>query len=188
MTCILQKEVLVLNKSYTAIGTTSLSRALALLMKHGSAVIVDENFNAYSWSDWESNAPRQDEPSINSVNKRFKIINIIRLLNYNEPARIFVPFSRINVMKRDNYCCQYCGVKITDKKNLTIDHIVPKCSFGKTNFDNCVCCCRSCNNNKGDKPLSDTGMKLLSKPCRPRLYELNLHTDNVSWNVFLKKI
>jgi len=188
MTCILQKEVLVLNKSYTAIGTTSLARALALVMKDNSAIILDDDYNMHSWDDWINYEPNEDEPAISSVNKKFKLINIIRLLNYNEPARIFVPFSRINVMKRDNYCCQYCGVKITDKKNLTIDHIVPKCNLGKTNFDNCVCCCRSCNNNKGDKPLSDTGMKLLSKPCRPRLYELNLHTDNISWNVFLKKI
>lgn len=44
--------------------------------------------------------------------------------------------------------CYYCGQKFT-KSQLTMDHIVPVARGGKTSKNNCVVCCKECNNKKG---------------------------------------
>lgn len=49
------------------------------------------------------------------------------------------------ILKRDDGICFYCG-----KKGDTIDHKFPKSKGGVTTPDNCVCCCRECNEHKGN--------------------------------------
>ena len=41
--------------------------------------------------------------------------------------------------------CAYCG----DDNQLTIDHIVPRAKGGPDFTKNVVCCCHSCNQDKG---------------------------------------
>lgn len=41
--------------------------------------------------------------------------------------------------------CAYCG----SDNNLTIDHVVPRSKGGADFTKNVVCCCSSCNGNKG---------------------------------------
>lgn len=43
--------------------------------------------------------------------------------------------------------CYYCGQK-TDRKQLTMDHIVPLARGGKSSKGNIVACCKSCNTKK----------------------------------------
>jgi len=69
-------------------------------------------------------------------------------------------------MKRDNYSCVYCG----SKKNLTIDHLIPKSKGGGNSWDNLVTCCSPCNIKKGDKLLNDTNMRLQKKPTEPTIF------------------
>ena len=91
---------------------------------------------------------------------------VIRLLSY-----VKIPLSKIIshkpsralIYKRDNNTCQYCGAT----NDLTIDHIIPKCRGGKDSWENLVVACGPCNTKKGDKPLEQTGMKLLRKPRAP---------------------
>ena len=61
-----------------------------------------------------------------------------------------VKFSRSNVFLRDMFTCQYCK-NVFEKKDLTIDHIIPKSKGGETNWLNVTTCCKSCNLSKADK-------------------------------------
>ena len=58
---------------------------------------------------------------------------------------------RRNIKERWDYECAYCG----SKKELTIDHIVPRCKGGTDFTKNVVCCCHSCNQNKSHSPWED---------------------------------
>jgi 5-methylcytosine-specific restriction endonuclease McrA len=75
-------------------------------------------------------------------------------------------FSRANVYARDGYRCQYCGAK-PPVKGLNYDHVVPRSKGGKTNWENIVTSCLTCNLKKGDKTLAQAGMTLRKKPVRP---------------------
>ena len=50
------------------------------------------------------------------------------------------------------YTCSYCTI-VFEKKDLTIDHIIPKSKGGKTSWDNVTTSCKSCNISKADKIL-----------------------------------
>ncbi|MCW5936328.1 MAG: HNH endonuclease [Fimbriimonadaceae bacterium] len=71
--------------------------------------------------------------------------------------------SRHSVLARDSYTCQYCG----SKRDLTIDHVVPRWCGGPHTWDNLVACCRKCNLKKGDKTPAQANMKLRTKPKQP---------------------
>lgn len=53
-----------------------------------------------------------------------------------------------NVLKRDNYTCQYCGYspqKHNEYRNLHIDHIKPWSMNGSNDINNMVVACEKCN-------------------------------------------
>lgn len=98
-----------------------------------------------------------------------------------------VKFSRYNLYMRDLYKCQYCD-DVFDWDELTIDHVTPRVAGGKTNWENCVTSCKSCNHTKGQK----TNIKPRVKPYKPDYYSLVGHwkqmpftVKQASWNQYL---
>ena len=79
-----------------------------------------------------------------------------------------VPFSRRNVLARDRFACTYCGSRA---KPITMDHVIPRSRGGKTDFDNCVACCRACNHKKGAHLPREAGMTLRHRPWQPTIAE-----------------
>lgn len=58
--------------------------------------------------------------------------------------------------KKNNPCiCYICGKQITDEKELTVDHIVPKSRGGKTIEGNMAICCLDCNRDKADMTINE---------------------------------
>lgn len=63
------------------------------------------------------------------------------------------PVNRREVLRRDGeaspaenrHTCQYCG----SKKQLTLDHVIPKAWGGQHTWDNVVAACSPCNSKKG---------------------------------------
>lgn len=60
---------------------------------------------------------------------------------------------REEVLKRDNFTCQYCGRK-GEGVELEIDHIIPMTRGGKTDIRNLITACKECNRAKHNKLLS----------------------------------
>lgn len=98
---------------------------------------------------------------------------IVLVRFYELPERDLKP-TRANVMKRDNYTCQYCGFKTKNSKTLTLDHVHPRYMGGDNGWTNLVTSCKECNNKKGNKLLKECGMKLRQKPYKPKYYRLHL--------------
>lgn len=93
----------------------------------------------------------------------FKLPKQIVLKKYvNIPYRNPAP-TRRNIMKRDNYTCQYCFVEL-DKCTPTIDHVLPRGRGGKHEWTNVVACCLKCNRKKGNRTPEEAGMPLIRKP------------------------
>ena len=75
-------------------------------------------------------------------------------------------FSKTNLYIRDFYTCQYCFTKLP-RKELTLDHVIPISRGGKTNWENIVASCGTCNIGKGNKIQAPK-----IKPYRPDYWEL----------------
>lgn len=60
---------------------------------------------------------------------------------------------RFEVLKRDNFRCQYCWRTWKDV-TLEIDHIIPQAKWWTDEFDNLITCCRECNMWKWDEDLN----------------------------------
>lgn len=94
-----------------------------------------------------------------------KMPAVIRLLQKVKRKKS-VRFSRINVLTRDNWTCQYCGHKFPTSK-LNYDHVVPRSQGGKTVWNNIVTSCYPCNDKKSDKTPEQAGLRLRKKPHKP---------------------
>ena len=68
-----------------------------------------------------------------------------------------------------------------EKKDLTIDHIIPKSKGGETNWLNVTTCCKSCNLSKADKiidPSPEVKTPSLRSNKRSRIYRIKkIETD-----------
>lgn len=91
---------------------------------------------------------------------------VIMLRDYMKP-KTTVRFSKSNVFLRDRYVCQYCGDKL-EKRDCTLDHVLPTSHGGKTTFENTVTACSPCNAGKGN----NSKIKPKMKPYKPDYFEL----------------
>lgn len=64
------------------------------------------------------------------------------------------PKKRFEVLKRDNFRCQYCGRNGKDV-TLEVDHITPKAKWWTDSMENLITCCRECNMWKWDTEIFD---------------------------------
>ena len=54
-----------------------------------------------------------------------------------------------NFKNTHEHKCKYCGKAITERDDLTVDHVVPRSKDGITTNKNLVICCYGCNQSKG---------------------------------------
>ena len=75
---------------------------------------------------------------------------------------------RFEVLKRDNFTCQYCSSK-PPKVPLEVDHIHPISKGGKNEIDNLITACFDCNRGKSDVELTSIPDTLIEKTERKRI-------------------
>lgn len=172
MVHVLDRQVLVLNRLWQAINVCSVRRAFALLCD-GQAQIVhaeDGNFLTHdfrSWRDFSREKPDRDEEMVHTIAFKIRIPRVIVLALFDRMPRKEVKFTRHNIFERDKNTCQYCG-KHFDKRDLNLDHVVPRDRGGATTWENIVCSCIPCNTRKANRLPHEAGMRLLRKPARPK--------------------
>jgi len=140
----------VLNGDFSYLGTVNWKRAIKLVLADKVKVL------------------KQSEMVVNCAQRSFNVpavvalIKIVRMVYKNK-----VPFSKKNVLVRDEHSCTYCGTQ----GRLTIDHVIPRSRGGKTDFDNCVACCKHCNAKKGNRAPREAGMHMRKRPFQPTISE-----------------
>lgn len=89
---------------------------------------------------------------------------IVRLLTNIQIPRRLLRANRRNLLLRDDNTCQYCG-KTMPPSQLSVDHVVPTSRGGSgRSWENQVIACRRCNGRKGNRLLSEAGMRLVRSP------------------------
>jgi hypothetical protein len=87
----------------------------------------------------------------NGVDKKANGLSLLRKwLALAKPKRQPIkPSLRFEILKRNDYRCQMCGVTAKDGATLEIDHIFPVSRGGTNEADNLQVLCRDCNAGKG---------------------------------------
>jgi 5-methylcytosine-specific restriction endonuclease McrA len=168
-------SVLILNRYYMAIRVINVRRALTLLYRGCAEVITIEdsqynNFDFDAWCEVSQILSLEKQPGedyIQAVSFEIQVPRIVRLTRYDKLPQSTVRFNRKNLFARDDHQCQYCG-QTRPVGQLSLDHVVPRSLGGKTTWENIVCSCMKCNSRKGGRTPVQAGMKLLSKPVKPR--------------------
>ncbi len=163
----LNEPTLVLNRSWVAITTTSVRQAVTLVCRGAAKFIEPQTCKAHDFESWSDLAVSANEPQLRTVRLRIRLPEVIVLTQSDCMPRRTVPFSRRNLYRRDSYRCQYCG-KHRPTCELSIDHVIPRSRGGKTTWENCVLSCIPCNVRKGNRPMEEASMSLVSQPSRPR--------------------
>ena len=131
------EKCLVLDSTYMPRSVIWTGRAFVIHLK-GNAEIIAEHPESFGLVNPELDIKK---PSIIKVHKYV-----------NQPFHR-VPLNRENIYKRDGYECVYCGKN--RRRDLTLDHVLPKAKGGKDSWDNLVTACKSCNHEKSDMDLDE---------------------------------
>jgi 5-methylcytosine-specific restriction endonuclease McrA len=105
--------------------------------------------------------------SVSLTMRKPAVIRLRKLIHIVYERIAYVSYTKRNVHLRDNFTCQYCGVKMP-QKDLTVDHVIPEARGGPTNWENCVSACCDCNYKKDDKTPGEAGMNLIRPAHKPK--------------------
>jgi len=95
-----------------------------------------------------------------------KMPAVIRLVHTIVKRKQRIKYGKLSIFARDRWTCQYCGQE-KNINELTRDHVLPKAQGGRSNWENVVAACQTCNADKGNRTPQQAGMALLTKPRKP---------------------
>lgn len=142
------ERTLLLTQGYEPLCTISWQRAISLLTL-GKVEVVEEY-----------------ERDVRSTFLVIKMPAVVRLISAFRRHKKRVKFSRQNILARDRWKCQYCGIKVKTHE-MTMDHVIPRSQGGTTCWENIVTSCEPCNARKADRTPEQADMKLRKRPKRP---------------------
>jgi 5-methylcytosine-specific restriction endonuclease McrA len=171
MSYYLNQHVLVLNRLWQAVNICTARRALTLLFEGRAQVVLDRAdgvFQTFDFKEWHGFSQEQPHPeSIHTVSFRIRVPRVILLVMFDRLPKKEVKFTRHNIFERDRNICQYCG-GVLERKDLNLDHVVPRDRGGPTTWENIVCSCIPCNTRKANRTPQEAGLRLIRKPKRPK--------------------
>jgi 5-methylcytosine-specific restriction endonuclease McrA len=141
-------RVLVLNATYEPINVCTLRRATVLLLKEKAELL--ERRGGELHSEWLT----MQCPDV------IRLVSYVRVPREAHRRRI----TRRAVLARDSWTCQYCG---STKSGLTVDHVIPRSRGGKSDWENIVTACASCNRRKGNRLPKEIKMHPRKRPKAP---------------------
>ena len=157
----MSKQVLVLNAGYEPLSLVSVRRAIVLLLREKAELLEATQQMLYS------------------ADRTIPVPLVIRLVHYVRLPHRRVPPTRVAVMLRDAYTCQYCGDK-PGQIGLTVDHVIPRSRGGDHGWHNLVTACIRCNQRKGNLTTDEADMHPLRRPFEPSYVALVLLSNPVA--------
>ena len=174
------QKTLLLDVYDKPLAVISARRALGLVLAE-KAVLIKANKDAL----------------VRSATRSFALPSVVRLRYYVHAPQRKVHWSRMNVLRRDNFTCQFCGTKVAENK-ATVDHLVPvskckKMGINPNTWSNTVACCVKCQRRKADRSKEESGMKFHDPTFEPKLPRVSylvftLKTGNVDeeWRKYIQ--
>ena len=166
---LLQEPVLILNVTFEPMHVCSTKRALALVLSGKAEIVIN------------------GRGTIRSATSQFEIPSVIKLSHMVRRPRPRIALSKREILRRDDYTCQYCGRKM---RTLTLDHVVPRRQGGGHTWENLVAGSSPCNRRKGGKLADEADMALSRPPFEPSAsaaYRFGTHLEQrQEWAQFIE--
>ena len=133
------------------------------------------------YHDWAVHSPSVtiQVPSVLILKEQIKVKRNLRLSTTGPSANL--------IFLRDEFTCQYC-CEVFPRKQLTMDHVLPKKYGGRTRWENVTSACATCNGRRGH----DMRIQPKKHPWRPTFNELiktmkkfPIFMADISWNYYL---
>ena len=169
-------QVLLLNIGYEPLRIISWRRALGLILRECVDPIS------------------ADGVTIHGVSTALHIPCVLRLKYYVNVPASDAQWTRRGVLRRDQYTCIYCGAQpghrqigtTLTRRDMTVDHILPRSRGGKSTWANTACACRACNQYKADRTPAEARLRLQWMPEAPRITFWALSGDiPADWKIYL---
>jgi len=165
----MDRPVLLLNANYAPLHVCNTRRAMGLLILGKAEIILN------------------GRGVIRTASLALPRPSILRLSFMVHCPRPRVKLSKKEILRRDDYTCQYCG---RQGARMTIDHVTPKRLQGAHDWHNLVTACPACNRRKGGATAAKARMKLASQPHEPKATANYLFgrylKQNQEWSNFIK--
>lgn len=144
-----------------------------------------------NWETWITLPIRRWDDVIHSQKLSIRVPTVLIAKNYYKmPMKTWKGKpSKEAIYIRDGGKCQYTG-KHLDRKEATIDHVLPKSRGGSDKWDNLALTSKNLNSKKGNALNSEIGLKLIRKPFTPRpipVSELIREARHPDWQLFIDK-
>ena len=167
------QRVLVLDAFYQPSRVVSWERAICLLY------------------DSKAEAVENTSEVIRSPSITMHMPSIIRMTRKPRSRKVSIKFSRANVLLRDGHQCMYCRQEF-EPHQLNYDHVLPRSRGGRTDWENIVAACYTCNARKGDRTPEEAKMPLLRQPKKPHWLpvvpkKFDLRTVPDTWRPYFGK-
>lgn len=180
---------LVLNCNWHPIGFCDVFHAVVKVSSDRAKFLDPKNFQLYGINEWLNNVKSNE--NIITTRGPFAVPEVVVACHYTKIPKYNPYPTKKNILKRDNYICQYTGKKLTSRE-ATVDHVFPKSRGGSLSWENCVAASFEINNIKADRTPEESGLFLSSIPSVPNwdlLYKLpNSFVIPDSWKNFISKI
>jgi 5-methylcytosine-specific restriction endonuclease McrA len=199
--------VLKLNKNWQIVGYGTVADAIVDLVGGESVEAldiqypIDENNNPdrsvnpimvpVNWDTWVTLPIRPWDDVIHSTKLSIRVPTIIIAKNYAKmPIKTWKGKpSKEAIYVRDGGRCQYTG-KMLDRKNATIDHVLPKSRGGSDDWTNLALTSKELNGKKGNALNSEIGLRLIKQPMTPKpipVSQLIKEARHVDWELFIEQ-
>lgn len=189
-----QITTLLLNNAWNPVGLLC-ARDAFVCFYNNKLSGLDKDYNLFKTSAaWYEGQPNlfDDQPVMRSVSQDWTIPTVLQ----TDRKFVYHPRKRKKMTLKQmceivDFTCQICHKK-HPYKDLTREHIIPKCLKGANNITNLTITCRKCNHKKGaTTPYFDKLGQELNPIKIPKTFGGVIgagDNDREEWKMFAKKI
>lgn len=204
-----RSTVLVLNASYFPIGVTSPQKALIALnglsdegqvtkavdvvwkTKPDGSLNLDEYdyFQNCTFDEWVMAPIREIDKSVHTSKMSLRCPTVIITSFKKVPKKRMRP-TKTNLYEKQGGKCGYSGKELPFSQ-MNIEHKQPRSKGGKNTWQNLMAVDKRINFARGDKPLSEVGLKPLFNHSEPQPIPVSMTLKDIlhpDWKPFCNKI
>jgi 5-methylcytosine-specific restriction endonuclease McrA len=187
----LDKQVLVLNKSWQPINVMTVQKALSMMAANAATAFdfSGGNFAPVKWSDWLELPVRAEDQGIRTPSRVVRVPRVIIATQFNKVPVKRPRLTLKHLRERDNHRCAYTQ-RVLRPEECSMEHVVPRSKGGATEWKNVVLADKRINNIRGNRTLEEARLKLKIRPNVPpaKPFHESLRTSVFpEWEFFVKK-
>jgi 5-methylcytosine-specific restriction endonuclease McrA len=165
----LDKQVLVLNRSWQPISVMSVQKALSMMAADAATAFdfcEDGYFIPVRWQNWLELPVREKDDGIRTPSQVVRVPRVIIAIQFDKVPLKRPRLTLRHLRERDNHRCAYTQ-RILKPDECSMEHVVPKSKGGTTEWKNVVLADKRINNIRGNRTLEEAGLSLKIKPHKP---------------------